>query len=147
MYHASTIRLGLYKSIAFPLPTRLLHSRLFLRVSSSTRPFQHPHPSLLQKQTPSTLRFFSTTLRRQNRRPYPHRQFNHHYRKSSFLGFLDDIPQNTVFWGIITINGVVFLMWFMASQRLVHFSNYTNILTSLMPYIRNNNTIQLQTDG
>ena len=134
-WHASTIRLSLCKSIASPLRTRLLHSRHLLPLSSSARLFQNPQPSLLHqilKQKSSSLRFFSTTLRRRNRRPYPHRQFNHQYRKSSFLGFLDDIPQNTVFWGVITINGVVFVMWFMASQRLVRFSESTNSLTSLI---------------
>jgi hypothetical protein len=29
-----------------------------------------------------------------------------------------------VFWGIITINGVVFALWFMASQRLVRYHYY-----------------------
>ncbi|KAF8803826.1 rhomboid-domain-containing protein [Phlegmacium glaucopus] len=34
-----------------------------------------------------------------------------------FLGFLDKIPQNFIFYGIIGINSVVFTMWYMAVQK------------------------------
>lgn len=136
-------RLGLRNSFSSPLRTHMLPSR-HSHLSSSTR------SSVLHqflKQRSSTLRLFSTISGRQNPRPYPHRQFNHQRRDPSFLGFLDRIPQNTVFWGIITINGVVFAMWFMASQRLVRFSNHTYFLTSLIGYGRNNNAIHRHTDG
>ncbi|KAF9057275.1 hypothetical protein BJ165DRAFT_1330281, partial [Panaeolus papilionaceus] len=33
------------------------------------------------------------------------------------FAFLDRIPQNTVFWGIMGLNAGVFLMWFMAQQK------------------------------
>ena len=36
-----------------------------------------------------------------------------------FLDFLDKIPQNIVFYGIIGINSVVFMMWYMAEQKFV----------------------------
>ncbi|KAG6890931.1 hypothetical protein C0995_000888 [Termitomyces sp. Mi166 len=39
------------------------------------------------------------------------------HQKPPFLGFLDRIPQNAVFWGIITINGVVFAIWTLTGQR------------------------------
>lgn len=35
------------------------------------------------------------------------------------FAFLDRIPQNTVFWGIMGLNAGVFLMWFMAQQKWV----------------------------
>ncbi|CAA7260147.1 unnamed protein product [Cyclocybe aegerita] len=34
-----------------------------------------------------------------------------------FLGFLDKIPQNVIFYGIIGLNSAVFFMWYMASQK------------------------------
>ncbi|KDR74534.1 hypothetical protein GALMADRAFT_250548 [Galerina marginata CBS 339.88] len=38
-------------------------------------------------------------------------------RKPPFLGFLDKIPENTIFYGVIGLNSVVFIMWFMAVQK------------------------------
>lgn len=43
-------------------------------------------------------------------KPLPSRQY---------LGFLDKIPHNTVFYGIIGLNCLVFGMWFMAIQKYV----------------------------
>jgi hypothetical protein len=51
-----------------------------------------------------------------------------------FLGFLDKIPQNTVFYGIIGLNCLVFGMWFMAIQKYVclhFFHQFSFILTSI----------------
>lgn len=36
-----------------------------------------------------------------------------------FLNSLDRVPQDFVFWGIISANGLVFTMWYMSTQRLV----------------------------
>lgn len=36
-----------------------------------------------------------------------------------FLGFLDNIPQDFIFYGIIGINSAVFTMWYMATQKFV----------------------------
>ncbi|KAJ7228859.1 hypothetical protein GGX14DRAFT_345619 [Mycena pura] len=41
-----------------------------------------------------------------------------HSRRSGYLGFLDDIPEKTVFWGIIGINGIVFAMSWWAKKKL-----------------------------
>ncbi|KAF8901747.1 hypothetical protein CPB84DRAFT_1777327 [Gymnopilus junonius] len=41
----------------------------------------------------------------------------HPQRKTSFLGILDKIPSNAIFYGIIGINVAVFTMWFMAIQK------------------------------
>ncbi|KAK2466498.1 hypothetical protein APHAL10511_002140 [Amanita phalloides] len=71
-------------------------------------PVQHLRPGT---------RFFSSNrqfLQRWVRHPHD----NHHPKKNGFLSFLDGIPQNTIFNGILVINGVVFAMWYMSSQRL-----------------------------
>jgi len=86
-----------------------------IRAPLLTRTFCRPY--ILRHRPFTQSRFFSSTLRQRNPRPYPHRQFTHPKEQPSF-GFLDAVPQNTVFWSIITINGVVFVMWFMASERL-----------------------------
>lgn len=96
---------------------RLISRQPFLRATLSPCKLLSPRPPQLR--SPAALRFFSSSVRQQSRRPYPHRQFDQEHQKQSFFRFLDDIPQNTVFWSIITINGAVFVMWFMASQRLV----------------------------
>lgn len=79
-------------------------------------------------------RFFSS-------RPYPHRRPVDN-RKPPLLGFLDSIPHNTVFYGIITLNGVVFLMWYMSSERMVSFqrvnSHFFNKI-DLKVHLRDNN--------
>ena len=36
-----------------------------------------------------------------------------------FLGFLDKIPQDLIFYGIIGINSAIFMMWYMAEQKFV----------------------------
>ncbi|KIK08582.1 hypothetical protein K443DRAFT_563619 [Laccaria amethystina LaAM-08-1] len=43
--------------------------------------------------------------------PRPHSSRRH------FFGFLDEIPQNTIFYGIIGLNATVFVMWFMSTQK------------------------------
>jgi hypothetical protein len=40
-------------------------------------------------------------------------------RTRRFLGFLDKIPQDFIFYGIIGINSAVFIMWYMAVQKFV----------------------------
>lgn len=39
-------------------------------------------------------------------------------KKNSFFKFLDDIPKDALFIGILATNAVVFGMWYMASQKL-----------------------------
>lgn len=89
---------------------------------------RHSQPSVLQvfRHRSFTPPFFSRSVRQLNSRPYPHRQFNQQPKKQPFLHFLDDIPRNTVFWTIITINGLVFVMWFMASQRVKQNRDYSS---------------------
>lgn len=41
------------------------------------------------------------------------------HRKSTFFGFLDKLPPNAVFYGILGLNATVFVMWFMAIQKYV----------------------------
>lgn len=36
-----------------------------------------------------------------------------------FFGFLDKIPEDFIFYGIIGINSVVFMMWYLATQKFV----------------------------
>lgn len=36
-----------------------------------------------------------------------------------FLGFLDKIPEDFIFYGIIGLNSAVFMMWYMATQKFV----------------------------
>lgn len=60
-------------------------------------------------------RWLSTTSRacfRDHPRP-PRRE------SRKFMGFLDKIPHNTIFYGIIGLNSLVFVMWFMANQQWV----------------------------
>ncbi|PPQ93414.1 hypothetical protein CVT25_004485 [Psilocybe cyanescens] len=64
------------------------------------------YTSNLRRWLSSTPRSFS---RRYQTRPPP--------PKREFLGFLDRIPQNVVFGGIIAINIVVFAMWLMAKAK------------------------------
>lgn len=40
-------------------------------------------------------------------------------RARGFLEFLDNIPQDFIFYGIIGINSAVFVMWYMAVQKYV----------------------------
>jgi hypothetical protein len=138
-------RLGLRQSISI-LPSRHVSHVAFTPPLIKPQPLT-PHQFLKQPRS-YTLRFFSSTFRQQNRRPYPHRQFNQQqFKKPSFFGFLDDIPQNAVFWGIITINGVVFVMWFMASQRLVRCCYYMMSTLFFMTPPSNNNGISPHTSG
>ena len=48
-----------------------------------------------------------------------------------FLSFLDRIPQDFVFYGIIGINSAVFTMWYMAEQK------YVSEDPSILPYCVN----------
>ncbi|RDB23288.1 RHOMBOID-like protein 12, mitochondrial [Hypsizygus marmoreus] len=96
--------------------TRLSHSLITHREPAS------PIVQLVKDRSRMQLRFFSSKPRPQNlkppSRPYPHRQVPNRPPRRPFLGFLDRISENALFWGIITINGVVFVMWTMSTQRL-----------------------------
>ncbi|KAK7061550.1 rhomboid-like protein 12, mitochondrial [Favolaschia claudopus] len=50
-------------------------------------------------------------------RPF-HSSSRRSYNNNGFLGFLDDIPENTVFWGIIGLNAGVFTAFWWAKQKL-----------------------------
>ncbi|KAH0587385.1 hypothetical protein H2248_006182 [Termitomyces sp. 'cryptogamus'] len=104
----------------------LCHRALGRALSSSVRfpPLQcSRRPSsfsstIVQRLRPQPqVRFFTSPTLKARGRPYPHRAYQNH-QKPPFLGFLDRIPQNTVFWGIITINGVVFFAWTLTKQRV-----------------------------
>lgn len=95
----------------------LFQTRSFLVQSS-------PSPSRLTSAAPtfrslvslSPRRSLSTTLRlsyRSHSPPPP--------RRPQFLGFLNRIPQNTVFFGIICLNSLVFGMWLLAKAEFVRF--------------------------
>ncbi|KAF8164933.1 hypothetical protein B0H34DRAFT_217393 [Crassisporium funariophilum] len=83
---------------------RPLSSRYTLRTSSwqSTSPYATGQYFRFSTSPQSSLRYHP--------RPNPP-------PKSVFLGFLDKIPGNTVFYGIIGINSLVFMMWFMAREK------------------------------
>ena len=49
-------------------------------------------------------------------RYHPPQNFRQNHR---FLSFLDKIPQDFIFYGIVGINSVVFVMWYMAVQKFV----------------------------
>ncbi|KAJ7047564.1 hypothetical protein C8F04DRAFT_1059331 [Mycena alexandri] len=54
------------------------------------------------------------------RRPFnssSSRRYNQGYNRR-FLAFLDDVPQDTVFWGIIGLNGLVFATSWWAKKKL-----------------------------
>ncbi|TFK43150.1 hypothetical protein BDQ12DRAFT_674483 [Crucibulum laeve] len=106
------------------LQTSCLSSTLpnTIRFFSSTRlPTQSPilqltrhKPWSLSFFTPPSQRTFFTSARsslRYHPPPTPP-------PRKPFMGFLDSIPQNTVFYGILAINGIVFFMWYMANQKL-----------------------------
>ncbi|KAG5646406.1 hypothetical protein DXG03_003456 [Asterophora parasitica] len=76
-----------------------------------------PILQLVKDRSRANARFFTSTPRSNHPRPYPHRRFQSN-RKPPFLGVLDRLSENAVFWGIITINGVVFVMWTLSSQRM-----------------------------
>ena len=57
--------------------------------------------------------FFTSTPCSLRYHPSPHSSRRH------FFGFLDEIPQNTIFYGIIGLNATVFAMWFMSTQKYV----------------------------
>ena len=87
-------------------------------------------PRFQGHQPPASHRWLSTPSRPLFRhyvrpKPLPSRQF---------LGFLDKIPHNTVFYGVIGLNCLVFGMWFMAIQKYVRFSSvhqFTFIFTPI----------------
>jgi hypothetical protein len=41
------------------------------------------------------------------------------FQARRFFGFLNKIPQEFIFYGIIGINSAVFMMWYMATQKSV----------------------------
>jgi len=108
----------------------------FLRQLTS-RPLLVPHlvnPHILTPQnsfgTYSLLRlrfqgYHPTPLNHHRWLSTPSRPLLRHYVRpkpppsQQFLGFLNKIPHNTVFYGIISLNCLVFGMWFMAIQKYV----------------------------
>jgi len=78
---------------------------------------------------------FFSTARALHPRPYPHRQYPSNDRdKPHLFSFLDRISPDAVFWGIITLNGVVFVMWYMSTQRLVKSTMYHHLQYNLLTY-------------
>ena len=53
-----------------------------------------------------------------------------------FLGFLDNIPQDFIFYGIIGINSAVFVMWYMAVQKFVS-EDFTDIILWMYFQLKN----------
>ncbi|KAF7352964.1 RHOMBOID-like protein 12, mitochondrial [Mycena venus] len=51
-------------------------------------------------------------------RPFYSSSSRRSYYNRGFLGFLDNIPQQTVFWGIIGLNGAVFTGFWWAKKKL-----------------------------
>jgi hypothetical protein len=52
------------------------------------------------------------------RRPFYSSSSRRSYNNQGYFRFLDDIPQNTVFWGIIGLNGAVFAGFWWAKQKM-----------------------------
>lgn len=101
-----------------------LHPRIFLHRSLChaafpRRPVLSPILQLVKDGSQMQPRFFSSTSQPLFPRPYPHRPSPGGQAKRPSLGVLDYIGENTVFWGIIAINGLVFAMWTLSTQRLV----------------------------
>ncbi|KAF8351133.1 hypothetical protein F5887DRAFT_194540 [Amanita rubescens] len=97
--------------------------RLFTQLCSrrvlSTFQRSHAPSSLRLYPLSPTTRFFSSNhhhLQRWVRHP----QTNGGPQKKGFLKFLDNVSPNAIFTGILAINGVVFVMWYMSGQRLQH---------------------------
>ena len=61
-----------------------------------------------------------------------------------FFGFLDKIPEDFIFYGIIGINSVVFMMWYMATQKFVSedLPYYMSCVDLQLPNYRNNKAIR-----
>lgn len=71
-----------------------------------------PTLRLLQRLRGADRQFFTSTQFAQPhyvRHPYPPR----------VSGFWDRVPEDSIFWGIIGLNGLVFAMWYMSGQRFV----------------------------
>lgn len=87
------------------------------RLSSPSRsPWPLSFSSRLQCTPPTFSRsFFTSTPRSLRYHPLP----RSHSSRRHFFGFLDEIPQNTIFYGIIGLNATVFAMWFMSTQKYV----------------------------
>ena len=117
------------------------------------RPASFGQLSNLKFPAPPTLsRPFFSTARPQHPRPFPHRQYRSNDRdKPHLFSFLDRISPDTVFWGIITLNGVVFVMWYMSTQRLVKSTMHHHLQYHLLTYPRSAETSKrskrLQVDG
>ena len=97
-------------------PHILAPQRFFGTYSLLRPPFQGHQPT-------ASHRWLSTPSRPLFRhyvrpKPLPSRQF---------LGSLNKIPHNTVFYGIIGLNCLVFGMWFMAIQKYVRLLSFTNL--------------------
>jgi hypothetical protein len=87
--------------------------------------------------TPATFsRYFFTSIPcalRYHPLPRPHSSRRH------FFGFLDEIPQNTIFYGIIGLNATVFVMWFMSTQK------YVCRIPILLPHTRPTSSTETRT--
>ena len=61
-----------------------------------------------------------------------------------FFGFLDKIPEDFIFYGIIGINSVVFMMWYMATQKFVSedLPYYMSCVNLQLANYRNNKAIR-----
>ncbi|KAF8966393.1 hypothetical protein BDZ97DRAFT_1657675 [Flammula alnicola] len=95
---------------------------LQLRTPRLAGPLTHPRPcigvnqlsNLKEKFAVINLRrWFSSSSRSSIRYHVPPTP----QQNRRFLGFLDRIPQNAIFYGIIGLNSFVFVMWFMAAQK------------------------------
>lgn len=103
---------------------RTLYSGLSAKILQRARPqipffsgtFVNARPGLLNKGSFSSgylQRFLSTSRVTMRHHVQPRRG------RPRFLGFLGNIPQNTIFYGIIGLNAGVFTMWYMAGQVYV----------------------------
>lgn len=102
----------------------LLPTRTFCLATSTTRalcrslvharlPAQAPGSQAAFSVSPLQ-RWLSTTSRMSLRYHVPPRREPPRYQ---LLGFLDTIPENNIFYGILGINAIVFGMWYMADQQ------------------------------
>jgi len=84
----------------------------------SLRPFScrtfFANNSITTRSNPLPHRFFSTSSPSQLRY-----HLSRAGRRSQNIGFLDRIPQNSIFYGIIGLNGLVFVMWYMSTAKYV----------------------------
>jgi hypothetical protein len=91
------------------------------------------------------------------RRPFYSSSRNSYNR--GYFRFLDAIPQNTVFWGIVGLNGAVFTMYWWADKKLKvernpamyrwmnqnFTTNWRNLSAGRMSVLRNNSSPYIST--